>query len=305
MRFTLDQIQTFLTVARTANMRQASEELHLTQPAVTARIRNLEQVLGVELFDRSAGMALTKGGVALVNYAEQYLKLNDLILRDVAQSDSVEMLFRIGVSETIVQAWLPEFIASLRETFPRLRVEIDVDISRNLRDRLIGGAIDFALLMGPVSEFSVENVALPSFEIAWFRPPGGDWPEDSTDIFRRWPVITFARGTRPFRLLKETLLERYGPEAMLFPSSSLSACFRLVAAGMGVGALPLALAGPYLESGEIDRFDPGWHPAPLDFTASYKAVPSGTLGARAAAIALETAMSFDKNSLLKPMQYYD
>lgn len=297
MRFTLDQIQTFLTVARTASMRQASEELYLTQPAVTARIRNLEQVLGVELFDRRAGMRLTKEGVALVHYAEQYLKLNDLILRDVAQQDSVEMLFRIGVSETIVQAWLPEFIARLREAFPRLRIEIDVDISRNLRDRLIGGAIDFALLMGPVSEFSVENVALPSFEIAWFRAPSEPWPDTADDIFRRWPVITFARGTRPFRLLKEVLLERYGPEAVLFPSSSLSACFRLVASGLGVGALPRALAGPYLANGEIERFDPGWEPAPLDFTASYKAVPSGTLGARAAQVALETALAYNKDFL--------
>lgn len=297
MRFTLDQIQTFLTVARTASMRQASEELYLTQPAVTARIRNLEQVLGVELFDRRAGMRLTKEGVALVNYAEQYLKLNDLILRDVAQQSSVEMLFRIGVSETIVQAWLPEFIARLREALPKLRIEIDVDISRNLRDRLIGGAIDFALLMGPVSEFSVENVALPSFEIAWFRTPSQTWPESDTETFRNWPVITFARGTRPFRLLKEVLLERYGPEAVLFPSSSLSACFRLVASGLGVGALPLALAGPYLANGEIERFDPGWGPAPLDFTASYKAVPSGTLGARAAQIALESGLAYNKNNL--------
>lgn len=297
MRFTLDQLNTFLTVARAGGVRRASEELNLTQPAVTARIKNLEQALGAELFDRKAAMALTKNGVALVTYAEQYLKLNDLILRDVASRESVEMQFRIGVSETIVQSWLPEFIAELRDAFPRLKVEIDVDISRNLRDRLVANAIDFALLMGPVSDFSVENVTLPSYPIAWFRSPQPDWSESPEEIFRTWPVITFARGTRPFRLLKESLLERYGPDATLFPSSSLSACFRLVASGLGVGALPQALAGGHLADRRIERFDPGWEPAPLEFTASYKAVPGGAIGAQAAAIALDVATRYDQEFL--------
>jgi len=294
MRFTLDQLQTFLTVARTGGVRRASEELNLTQPAVTARIKNLEQALGVDLFDRQRAMALTKSGIALISYAEQYLKLGDLIVRDVAKDDSVDMLFRIGVSETIFQAWLPEFIGRLRERFPKLRVEIDVDISSNLRDRLIANAIDFALLMGPVSEFSIENVVLPAFEIDWFRQTGGDWATDATLLFQTQPVITFARGTRPFRLLRESLLERYGPDASLFPSSSLSACFRLVASGLGVGALPGALANDYLSAGTIERFDPGWRPQPLDFTASYKASSSGTVGAAAAAIAQEAAVEYDK-----------
>ena len=52
MRFTLDQLRAFLAVARTANVHRAAAELHLTQPAVTARIKTLETALGVELFDR-------------------------------------------------------------------------------------------------------------------------------------------------------------------------------------------------------------------------------------------------------------
>ena len=78
MRFTLDQLRTLVVVARTGGVHKAAQEMHLTQPAITARIRNLEQSLGVELFDRKAAMRLTKSGRALVSYAEQYLKLNDL-----------------------------------------------------------------------------------------------------------------------------------------------------------------------------------------------------------------------------------
>ncbi len=294
MRFTFDQIQTFLAIVREGGVRRASESLHLTQPAITARIKNLEDALGVELFDRKSAMALTKDGIALVSYAEQFLKLNDLIQRDVARADSIDQLFRVGVSETIVQSWLPEFIAELRRVFPRLTVEIDVDISSNLRDRLLANAIDFAILMGPVSNYRVENVHLPDYEIAWFCAPGHVSGKSAPAIFQTCPVITFARDTRPYRRLKEAFLERYGPGVVLFPSSSLSACFRLVASGLGVGALPLILAEPYLARGEMERFDPGWRPEPLAFTASYLGAPQGAVAARAAEIARTVAEAYDK-----------
>ncbi len=290
MRFTLDQLRAFLAVARTGNVRRAAEELHLTQPAVTARVRTLESALGVELFDRSASMRPTKNGAALIGYAEQYLKLNSLIQRDVGRPDGVASLFRIGVSETIVQSWLPEFIAALREEFPRLNVEIDVDISRSLRERLLSNAIDLALLMGPVSDYRVENIALPAYQMTWLRAPS----LAVSDPAKGAPVITFARDTRPFRLLKETLLERYGTGAVIFPSSSLSACFRLVAAGLGIGALPLSLAVDYLASGQVEQFDPGWTPAPLSFTASYLATPEAVVSGRAAEIAQNIAVAYDK-----------
>ncbi|MDF1720355.1 MAG: LysR family transcriptional regulator [Minwuia sp.] len=296
MRFTFDQIRTFLAIVREGGVRRASQSLHLTQPAITARIKNLEEALGVELFDRKATMALTKDGIALVSYAEQFLKLNDLIQRDVGRADSIDQLFRVGVSETIVQSWLPDFIAELRSVFPRLTVEIDVDISRNLRDRLLTSAIDFAILMGPVSNYRVENVHLPDHEIAWFCAPGHVQGLEPTEIFQTCPVISFARDTRPFRLLKEAFLERYGPGVVLFPSSSLSACFRLVASGLGVGALPLALAEPYLTRAEMERFDPGWSPEPLAFTASYLGSPESVVGARAAEIARTVAEAYDQNS---------
>lgn len=302
MRFTFDQIRTFLAIAQAGGVRRAAETLHLTQPAITARIKGLEEALGVTLFDRKSGMALTKDGIALVGYAEQFLKLNDLIQRDVARPDSIDQLFRIGVSETIVQSWLPEFIAELRAAFPRLSVEIDVDISQNLRDRLLASAIDFAILMGPVSNYRVENVHLPDYPIAWFCAPSGVSGKSAEQIFLSSPVITFARDTRPFRMLKEVMLERYGPGVVLFPSSSLSACFRLVASGLGVGALPLVLAERALSNGEIERFDPGWSPEPLAFTASYLGAPESAVGAQAAEIARRIAESYDKKFRSKSIQ---
>ena len=274
MRINFEQLRTFLMVVRFGGVRRASERMHLSQPAVTARIQNLEGTLGVALFHRSAGgMTLTKRGEALLRYAEQYAQLGELIQRDVVDPAGVDFYLRLGVSETIVQSWLPNFIARLRQNFPKLEIEIAVDISHNLREALLNRALDLALLMGPISEFSVDNLELPDVPLAWYGP--GDLALAGEEIFSRMPVVTYARNTRPFRELKLELFERYGPGVMLFPSSSLSACFRMVAAGLGVGALPEVLAGEELAAGRIRRFDPGWHPNPLRFTASYLAEPEG------------------------------
>lgn len=290
MRIKAEQLRTFLMVASAGGIRRASERINLSQPAVTARIKNLEDVLGVQLFDRTNyGMVPTKAGRRLIPYAEQFLHLGELIDRDITDPAAIDTSLRIGVSETIVQAWLPEFVARLRQAFPRLEVEIAVDVSVNLRQALLNRAIDLAILMGPVSEYTVDNVDLPEFPLRWYVAADVALPAAPAEIFSTNPCVTYARNTRPYRELKTALYDRYGPGVILFPSSSLSAGFRMVAAGLGVGALPLAIASTTIMEGRIREFDPGWHPKALRFTASYLGEPQSFVTERAAEIAYEVA----------------
>ena len=106
---TLDQIKTFLWVARLGGFRKATERLNLSQPAVSTRISNLEHELRVPLFERGPGvLVLTKHGTLLLSYAEQMLFVEEEIKQRVANPSEAEGLFRVGASETIAQAWLPE-----------------------------------------------------------------------------------------------------------------------------------------------------------------------------------------------------
>jgi DNA-binding transcriptional LysR family regulator len=292
-RINLEQLRTFLTVVRMGGVSKAAQALNLTQPAVTTRIRNLEQSLSADLFERTgAGLHLTKRGELLLRHAEQFEQLSELVARDVVDPGGTEGHLRLGVSETIAQCWLPDFIARLHEEFPKLEIEINVDISMNLRAGLLDREIDLALLLGPVSEVSIDNVDLPGFDLAWYRAADQRPPDGS--FFDR-PVITYARNTRPYRELKAELFQREGPGIPLFPSSSLSACFRLVEAGLGVAALPRALGVDYVNLGRIAEFDPGWTPSPLRFAASYMGEPRSYMVAQAASLAQEAAMDFEKN----------
>lgn len=282
---TLEQLRTFLWVARLGGIRRAAQQMNISQPAVSNRIALLEADLGTQLLDRSRkGVMLTKQGVMLRTHAEQILQSVERIRAEVVPPENMTALLRLGVAETIVQSWLPEFLGRLRATHPRVTIEISVDISRNLREHLFDRTLDLALLMGPVSDYSVENVELPEFAMAWFRPVALEKPD-----LTRVPVISYHRQTRPYLELRTQLQDRYGNGIQMFSSSSLSAGFEMVAAGLGVGVFPRVL-GERMQPGRIREFDPGWMPRPLSFSASYIGHPRDALAARAAQMAREVAL---------------
>ncbi|EBA15320.1 transcriptional regulator, LysR family protein [Roseobacter sp. SK209-2-6] len=297
MRINMEQLRAFLHVVRLDGVRKAAVALNLTQPAVTARIKNLEESLACELFDRtSRGMRLTKRGELLLAHAEKFEQLMQLVEKDVVDPEGIEGRLRLGVSETIAQCWLPDLVAALHSRFPLLEIEFNVDISLNLRAGLLDGEIDLAILLGPVSEYSVNNIDLPRFPLSWYAAATALEEADPADYLKR-PVLTYARNTRPFRELKERLFEQVGPEVSIFPSSSLSACFRLVEADLGVAALPRVLGKDIAAAGKIQEFDPGWVPSPLQFTASYLSEPKSHVAQTAAELAREVALRYssDKN----------
>jgi DNA-binding transcriptional LysR family regulator len=295
-RINLDQITAFLAVVRLGGVRKAADTLNLTQPAVTSRIKNLEESVSKALFDRtSGGLRLTKDGEILLKYAERFEQLAELVEKNVVDPSGVEGHLRIGASETITQCWLPDFVTQLHRRFPSLEVELNVDISVNLRRSLLDREIDLAFLLGPISDHTVDSLDLPGFDLAWYVAPDVEPPGEKPESFLRYPVLTYARNTRPYRELKAMLFEKVGPGVVMFPSFSLSACFRLVEAGIGVAALPKALGKPYVKAGRIREFDPGWVPSPLRFTASYLGDPKSHMIETAAKIAQGVAAEFQQN----------
>jgi DNA-binding transcriptional LysR family regulator len=286
---TFDQIKTFLWVTRLGGFRKAAERLNLSQPAVSTRISNLENELRVPLFERGPGdLVLTKHGTLLLSYAEQMLFVEEEIKQRVANPSEAEGLFRVGASETIAQAWLPAFLTAFSEQYPRVNVDLTVDISLNLRSALLERRLDLALLMGPVSEFTVENIALPAFDLHWYRST----TNTETDL-SKIPVMSYSSKTRPYRELMSELSRRIGPKLRVYASASLSASLKMIAAGIAVGPYPRALANDFLESGQIVEFDPGFRPSPLAFTASYLAEPRSFLIENSAEIARDVAVEWE------------
>ncbi len=278
---TFDQLRTFLWVARLGGARRAASRLNLSQPAVSSRIAGLEASLRRRLFERRpGGLVLTREGQSLLGYAEQILFVEEEILKHVADPAQAAGIFRIGASETIAQSWLPDFMQAFGARFPAVTLDLTVDISTDLRQSLLDRRIDLAFLMGPISEYTVANTDLPGFDLHWFKAAG----MGEVDL-ARMPVISFSTRTRPYRELADLLARTHGPGVRIYASASLSASLRMIAEGVAVGPYPHAIAGPLLDAGRIETFDPGLPVAPLAFTASHLTEPRNHLAETGAEVA--------------------
>jgi DNA-binding transcriptional LysR family regulator len=268
-----DQIKTFLAVARLGGVRRAAEALSLSQPAISNRILALEEDLNLTLFERGGGgMRLSRAGILLIPHAEVLEQTMNRIRSELVPSEMLEAVLRVGVVETAAESWLAEFLARFHRRYPRVLVEVSVDISVNLRDQILERSLDLAVLMGPISEYSVTNTTLPPVEMGWFKQAGTPDPD-----LAKTPVITFHRKSRPFQEIHAHLTRLHGSGVRVFPSSALSTGFELVGAGIGAGAFPTRALLKRMESVQVARFDPGWAPNPIALSASYLREHEGTL----------------------------
>ncbi|MEM7774906.1 MAG: LysR family transcriptional regulator [Pseudomonadota bacterium] len=289
----IQQISTFVWVIKLGGFRRAADKLNASQGAISARIAALEEQLGHVLLERgSGGIRPTPKGCEFLAYAEQVLRLTDDVQTRLARPDHMRGTLRLGVSETIVHSWLPIFLSEFATSYPRIELDLSVDVTVNLRDALLGRSIDLAFLLGPVSEFSVTNVKLASFEMGWLAGPktaSGFERRKRDELLSETPIVTFARNTRPFNDVRVSVCKLGFPTVRIFPTTSLAAGYQMVRHDVAIGALPIELIAEPVGSLSITPIDIGLKLKPLSFTASYVGDPPNGLAAEAAAMAEKIA----------------
>ena len=297
----LTQLQTFLWVASLRSFRKTAEKMNTTQPAISSRIARLEETLGVRLFERETSfIRLTAKGLELLPYAEKLLRTSALLVDRVSQEENFSGILRLGVSETIVHTWLPAFISGLHKKYPSIEVEIVVDATINLRRELTERSLDFAFLMGPVSDFQIENHELIEFEIVWVAAPSLNIDTGRTlslDELAKNPLITYARNTRPFAELARQLRKNTDLPARIFPSSSLAAILKMAQDGIGVATLPRKMVQAELDNGTLTEIFCEWSPPNLRFTASYPTEPYNPAMEKFIHHALEVTREYQQQGL--------
>ena len=196
----LRQLETFVSIATLRSFRAAANRLSVTQPAISLRLSALEQELGVKLIERTGSQVRpTAKGLELLAYAEQVLDGVNRF-KSTARSVGEAQTVRLGATSTIVHAWLTDLLRLLRAEFPNLSVEMTIDTSPRLRSYLVGGELDVAILMGPVHEAGVRQVALRTYRTAWVagHEIAGQFAGPHVtleEIARNW-IVTYAPQSR-------------------------------------------------------------------------------------------------------------
>ena len=145
----LELLRTFLELNRTRHFGRAAEALHLTQAAVSSRLKSLESRLGVTLFERSRReMRLTPEGGRLIRHAERQIAAWRAARQDVSLADASEQLI-VGGSlrlwDVLLQAWLH----NMRRRFPDYAIIAECQSPDYLTRRLIDGTMDVAIMLEP------------------------------------------------------------------------------------------------------------------------------------------------------------
>jgi DNA-binding transcriptional LysR family regulator len=148
----LRELRTLLAIARHGTFAAAGEEVGLTQSAVSAQVRRMEEEFGAALFDRDGRSArLSEAGRALLPLAEQWLAGFEHMreqLRGGVPGEGRGVL-RVGAIPSVQSGLLPDAIATFRQGFPKVELRISPGPSMQLLNELDAGALDMALVIKP------------------------------------------------------------------------------------------------------------------------------------------------------------
>ena len=285
-------IETFVWVVTLGSFRGAAHKLNTTQPAISQRIAQLEDEMGVRLLQRDNRAVLpTPSGRQMMLYAEKLIGLRAEMLAAVRDRSAMRGVLRLGVSETIVHTWLSRLIKDVNTAYPNLSLEIEVDITPNLRARLLAQEIDLAFLLGPLTAPTVRNRVLCEYPNGFLASPAlrlGDKTMTAHDL-AQFPIITFPRKTQPYELIRSLFNRSDLPSVRLHASASLATVIHMAIEGLGIAVIPTAIVENEIADGRLQLLKSEISIPSLTFSASWLASPDALAVELVAQIAVELA----------------
>ena len=250
----LRQLSYFVELAERLNFRAAAEAQFVTQSTLSAGIKELESVLGVQLVERDKrNVRLTAVGEEVVARARSLLAAaNDLAESARSAARPLSGPLRLGTIPTIAPFLLPEILVPLRRAYPELKLYLREDLTERLLERLRGGSLDVALIALPYDTEGLHVHELFKDEF-WFVAPEDDPAAREKDIAIRKldpkDIVLMEEG----HCLRSHAIAACGPrrggwEARL-EATSLFTLIQMVEGGHGRDAA----AGDHIEARHTER----------------------------------------------------
>ena len=142
----------FLTVTREGTATQAADVLHITQPTLSRQLAQLEDELGVRLFEHQGRkISLTSSGMLLRRRAEEILELVDKTEQEVGQQEEdLHGTIAIGAGETAVLDIMADCLADFSKSYPHVRYELFSGTANVVKEKMDHGVLDIGLLLEPI-----------------------------------------------------------------------------------------------------------------------------------------------------------
>jgi DNA-binding transcriptional LysR family regulator len=167
------RLQVFHTVARLLSFTKAAETLHMTQPAVTFQVRQLEDYFNTRLFDRTHNrISLTQAGERVFEYSERILDLYGEMDNSVRElTGEISGVLMLGASTTIAEYMLPEMLGQFKKKYPNLIVRLKVGNTDGVVQMIENNVIDLGIVEAPVLNKKLQVELCRNDELVLVVPP--------------------------------------------------------------------------------------------------------------------------------------
>jgi DNA-binding transcriptional LysR family regulator len=301
---TFKQMEALYWIVQLGSFEAAAGKLNTSQSAISKRIHELESTFDFPVFDRTSRNArLTDKGNELFEYAKELLERRDEIVERVSAREVLVRRVRIGVTELTALTWLPRLIAMIKETYPKVIVEAEVELSATLRDRLAADTVDLIVVPeAPVSE-RFTSMPVGTVENAWMCAPSlysGKATIPIADI-AELPLLLQGNLSGTGLTYSQFLSENGVNTAKILVANNLVAQIGLTVSGMGVSYLPKTCLNYMVTAGALRIIKTKPALPPVRYVALHRAEHAYSLSNQVAQLA-QSCCDFSAN-LLDPRRF--
>lgn len=258
---TLANIDTVCWIARLGSFTAAAARLNTTQPAVSARVRELESKLGVKMFERNGRQVqLSIEGREFVRQVEPLLQQLESVSMQIGEAQPGGMV-QIGLTMTSM-SWFPALIGQLRKSMPRVTYEVEVARAAELLQLLEGRKLDLAIVSGPVASRKLTRISLGYDRMLWVVSASrlaGMRALGIEDLLQRTPIWSVPRSSFYSTAAIRQVLGNGAKREQINVISSMAAAVEMVRRGDGIGLLPESMVRKELAAGSLIAL-----PKPMD-----------------------------------------
>lgn len=249
------QVEGFVEIARQGNLSRAAESLHVTQPALTARLQALESELGTQLFVRGRrGMQLTDAGRAFLPYAQRAMLALDegaSLLAELGRGGIGELV--LGAAPAISTYVLPGLLMRFTQRHPRIRLVVRTGHSEEILEMALRREIDLGLVRD-LRHPDIESRPLYDDElvlVAHASHPFADVGRISMAEVASARLILFDRTSSYYDLTNAFFREAGVAPHGVMELDNIDAAKQMVGQGLGIALLPHTAVAAELEDGRL------------------------------------------------------